>query len=128
MIDVDGDGHIGYPEFEMVIQTTQRILGYVDEFLFWWLLMCSITGSGSGSVEMNRKVIKQLYESMEKDSNGEVAEAGFKAALSQSNNIVTWMNHVIPERSFSHKPDFFSHLPFYVHNNMTVSERSRRDV
>ena len=32
MIDVDGSGHIGYPEFEMVIQTTQRILGFVDEY------------------------------------------------------------------------------------------------
>lgn len=31
MIDIDGNGYIAYPEFEMVIQSTQRILGFVDE-------------------------------------------------------------------------------------------------
>lgn len=35
-------------------------------------------------------------------------------------DIITWMNHIIPERSMAHKPDFFSHLPFYVHSNMSV--------
>ena len=57
---------------------------------------------------------------MDKDKNGNVTEEEFKHALSNTNNIVTWMTHIIPDRSFSHKPDFFAHLPFYVHNNMTV--------
>lgn len=83
-------------------------------------VLFSITGSGAGSVEMNTKVIKDLFESMDKDKNGHVTEEEFKNALSNSNNIITWMHHVIPERSFSNKPDFFSHLPFYVHNNMAV--------
>ena len=57
---------------------------------------------------------------MDKDKNGNVTEEEFKHALSNTNNIVTWMTHIVPDRSFSHKPDFFAHLPFYVHNNMTV--------
>ena len=34
MIDIDGKGAISYPAFEMVIQSTQRILGFVDEYSF----------------------------------------------------------------------------------------------
>lgn len=37
MIDIDGKGFITYPEFEMVIQSTQRILGFVDEYCYGFL-------------------------------------------------------------------------------------------
>lgn len=62
MIDIGGKGYITYPEFEMVIQSTQRILGFVDEYFFsWQFFISSITGSGAGSVEMNNKAIEVCY-------------------------------------------------------------------
>lgn len=61
MIDLDGKGYITYPEFEMVIQSTQRILGFVDEYVFFLISIYSITGSGAGSVEMNKKAIEVAF-------------------------------------------------------------------
>lgn len=61
MIDIDGKGYITYPEFEMVIQSTQRILGFVDEYIFFPIIIYSITGSGAGSVEMNKKAIEVSF-------------------------------------------------------------------
>lgn len=61
MIDLDGKGYITYPEFEMVIQSTQRILGFVDEYVFSLISIYSITGSGAGSVEMNKKAIEVAF-------------------------------------------------------------------
>lgn len=40
------------------MQSTQRILNYVDEFAFYAAIIPSITGSGSGSVEVNKKTIE----------------------------------------------------------------------
>ena len=40
------------------MQSTQRILNYVDEFAFRAAVTPSITGSGYGSVEVNKKTIE----------------------------------------------------------------------
>ena len=40
------------------MQSTQRILNYVDEFAFRAAVTPSITGSGSGAVEVNKKTIE----------------------------------------------------------------------
>ena len=37
------------------MQSTQRILNYVDELFFLAFFTPSITGSGAGSVEMDKK-------------------------------------------------------------------------
>ena len=39
MSDIGVKGYITYPEFEMVIQSTQRILGFVDEYFLMFSFM-----------------------------------------------------------------------------------------
>ena len=55
MIDIDGKGYITLSEFELVMESTQRLVNYVDEWFFFFDLICSITKSGPGSVEINKK-------------------------------------------------------------------------
>ena len=32
MVDIQGKGYITYPEFEFVMECTQRMMNYVDEY------------------------------------------------------------------------------------------------
>ena len=118
LIDIDGKGYITLPEFELIMQSTQRILNYVDD----------ITGSGSGSVEVNKKTIEKLFQEMDKDCNGRVTLDEFKHCMTSSTNLTTWMNHIGNEREMGSKMDITAHLPFYVHHNLGIISQQATEV
>ena len=57
MIDINGKGYITLSEFELVMESTQRLVNYVDEYCFYFSF---ITKSGPGSVEINKKTTEVI--------------------------------------------------------------------
>ena len=63
MVDIQGKGYITYPEFEFVMECTQRMMNYVDEYEFSRILCVfirSITKAGSGSIELNKTTMQVI--------------------------------------------------------------------
>ena len=64
MVDIQGKGYITYPEFEFVMECTQRMVNYVDEYVFSGgvgSFIHSITKSGPGSVELNKTTMQVIH-------------------------------------------------------------------
>lgn len=64
MMDTEGKGQISFSEFKLIMDSTQRVVNFVDEFIRFILLTPSITHNGSGSVVFQDEIIRVSFFSI----------------------------------------------------------------
>ncbi|CBK22370.2 uncharacterized protein [Blastocystis hominis] len=117
MIDSERKGEISLDDFQLILNSTQRVVNSVD----------NLAHNGTRNIGIQPEAVKKLFEQMDVDKDNKVTFEEFKRCF-KNLGLTNWMSHFSSEKGLLQDRDLAMQLPFYVHQQLSTSKKVASDL